>query len=227
MKIAGLQKLTLLDYPGKTACTVFFGGCNFRCPFCHNWELLDGSYPPQMDEEQLVSFLKKRFGMLEGVCITGGEPLLSDDIIPLLQKIREIGYSIKIDTNGSYPERLKRIIDLGLADYVAMDIKNSPEKYAETAGGFSGMDKIRQSIDLLIQGELPYEFRTTVVDELHAEEDFHGIGKLISGAEKWYLQKFQDRDTVPYEGFHAPDADSIAKYADIMRAYVKTVEIRG
>ena len=227
MKIAGLQKLTLLDYPGKTACTVFFGGCNFRCPFCHNWELLDGSYPAQMDDAALISFLEKRKGMLEGVCITGGEPLLSDAIIPLLQKIRSMGYCIKIDTNGSFPERLKHIIDAGLADYVAMDIKNSPEKYAETAGGFSDMEKIRQSIDLLISSGIDYEFRTTVVDELHKAEDFHGIGKLISGAKKWYLQKFTDRDTVPFEGFNAPGADSIAEYADTMRAYVKTVEIRG
>ena len=227
MKIAGLQKLTLLDYPGKTACTVFFGGCNFRCPFCHNWELLDGSYPPQMDDEQLISFLQKRKGILDGVCITGGEPLLSDAIIPLLEKIRGLGYAIKIDTNGSFPERLKRIIDAGLADYVAMDIKNSPEKYAETSGGFSDMEKIRQSIALLVNGSIDYEFRTTVVDELHKADDFHGIGKLISGAEKWHLQKFADRDTVPFEGFNAPGADSIAEYADIMRAYVKTVEIRG
>ena len=227
MKIAGLQKLTLLDYPGKTACTVFFGGCNFRCPFCHNWELLDGSYPPQMDDEQLISFLQKRKGILDGVCITGGEPLLSDAIIPLLEKIRGLGYAIKIDTNGSFPERLKRIIDAGLADYVAMDIKNSPEKYAETSGGFSDMEKIRQSIALLMNSGVDYEFRTKVVDELHCEADFRGMGELIRGAGKWYLQKFADRDTVPFEGFNAPGADSIAEYADIMRAYVKTVEIRG
>jgi len=227
MKIAGLQKLTLLDYPGKTACTVFFGGCNFRCPFCHNWELLDGSYPMQMDEEQLMDFLKKRAGILDGVCITGGEPLLSDDIFALLEKIRSLGYAIKIDTNGSFPERLKRIIDEGLADYVAMDIKNSPEKYAETAGGFSNMEKIRQSIALLMNSGVDYEFRTTVVDELHKAEDFRGMGELIRGAGKWYLQKFRDRDTVPFEGFHAPEADKVRIHADIMRAYVKTVEIRG
>ena len=227
MKIAGLQKLTLLDYPGKTACTVFFGGCNFRCPFCHNWELLDGSYPAQMEEDELLSFLKKRKGMLEGVCITGGEPLISDAIIPLLQKIRDMGYSIKIDTNGSFPDRLKSIIDLGLADYVAMDIKNSPEKYKETAGGFSDMEKIEKSIDLLINGDIDYEFRTTVVNELHTKEDFHAMGNMISGAEKWFLQKFADRDTVPFKGFNAPDADSVREYADIMRKYVKCVEIRG
>ena len=227
MKIAGLQKLTLLDYPGKTACTVFFGGCNFRCPFCHNWELLDGSYPAQMEEDELLSFLKKRKGILEGVCITGGEPLISDAIIPLLQKIRDMGYSIKIDTNGSFPDRLKRIIDAGLADYIAMDIKNSPEKYKETTGGFSDMEKIRRSVEIIMRSGLDYEFRTTVVDELHAKEDFRGMGELIRGAEKWFLQKFADRDTVPFEGFHAPDTDSVAEYADIMRTYVKSVEIRG
>lgn len=227
MKIAGLQKLTLLDYPGKVACTVFFGGCNFRCPFCHNWELLDGSYPPQMTEEALLSFLEKRRGMLEGVCVTGGEPLMNGGVIALLEKIRALGYSIKIDTNGSYPDRLKEIIDAGLADYVAMDIKNAPEKYAETAGGFSDVEKIRRSVEMLIRGGVDYEFRTTVVDELHTEADFHGMGELIRGAAKWYLQKFEDRDTVPFKGLHAPDADRLSKYADIMRIYVKNAEIRG
>ena len=227
MKIAGLQKLTLLDYPGKTACTVFFGGCNFRCPFCHNWELLDGSYPPQTDEESLLAFLKKRSGMLDGVCITGGEPLLSDDIIPLLEKIRSLGFSIKIDTNGSFPDRLKRIIDAGLADYVAMDIKNSPERYAQTAGGFSDIEKIKKSIDILMHAGIDYEFRTTVVAELHAAEDFHAMGNMIKGAGKWFLQKFADRDTVPFKGLNSPGADSITEYADIMRTYVKSVEIRG
>ena len=227
MKIAGLQKLTLLDYPGKVACTVFFGGCNFRCPFCHNWELLDGSYPAQMEEAELLAFLEKRRGMMEGVCITGGEPLLSGEILPLLEKIRALGYSIKIDTNGSFPDRLKEIIDAGLTDYVAMDIKNSPEKYAETAGGFSNMEKIRQSIALLMNSGVDYEFRTTVVDELHCEADFRGMGELIRGAGKWYLQKFRDRDTVPFEGFHAPEADKVRIYADIMREYVKNAEIRG
>lgn len=227
MKIAGLQKLTLLDYPEKTACTVFFGGCNFRCPFCHNWELLDGNYPPETEEEALISFLKKRRGMLDGVCITGGEPLMSDDILPLLEKIRAIGYAIKIDTNGSYPERLKRIIDANLADYVAMDIKNSHEKYAETAGGFSNMEKIGRSIDLLLHGNTSYEFRTTAVDELHCEEDFHAMGKLIRGADKWFLQPFRDRETVPYEGLHAPSEQKLQRYLAVMREYVNNVEIRG
>lgn len=227
MKIAGLQKLTLLDYPGKLACTVFFGGCNFRCPFCHNWELLDGDFQPEMDENALISFLESRKGMLDGVCISGGEPLMSERIVPLIEKIHAMGFSVKIDTNGSYPDRLKRLIDEKLIDYVAMDIKNSPEKYPETTGGFANMEKIGRSIDLLIHGNTSYEFRTTVVDELHSEEDFHAIGRLIRGAEKWFLQAFQDRDTVPYEGLHAPTADQMERYVSVMRQYVNNAEIRG
>lgn len=227
MKIAGLQKLTLLDYPGKLACTVFFGGCNFRCPFCHNWELLDGDFQPEMDENALISFLEGHRRMLDGVCISGGEPLMSDVVFPVIEKIHAMGYAIKIDTNGSYPDRLKRLIDAKWIDYVAMDVKNSPEKYAETAGGFSDMEKIRRSIDLLLHGNTPYEFRTTVVDELHCEEDFHAMGKLIRGAEKWFLQAFQDRETVPYEGLHAPSEEKMKIYLSIMRRYVNNAEIRG
>lgn len=227
MKIAGLQKLTLLDYPQKPACTVFLGGCNFRCPFCHNWELLDGAFPAAMDEAELMRFLQARRGMLDGVCVTGGEPLMSDDVLPLLEKLREMGYAVKIDTNGSYPARLERILSAGLVDYVAMDIKNSPEKYALTAGGFSDMEKIRESVSLLMQGKADYEFRTTVVDELHCEDDFHAMGKLLHGADKWFLQPFRDRDTVPFDGFHAPSEEKLRAYLSVMRNYVNNAEIRG
>jgi len=228
MKIHGLQKMTLLDFPGRVACTVFLGGCDMRCPFCHNAELIDGSAPPVMEEEELLAFLKKRQGLLEGVAITGGEPLLRPDIISLAEKIRDLGYPMKLDTNGTHPDRLREIIDRGLAAYVAMDIKNSPDRYAVTAGVDTlDMGKIRESVSLLMEGRTDYEFRTTVVAELHDADSFRGIGEWIRGAKRYYLQKFTDRDTVPFGGFHAPADNEMHAYAEIAREYVPSVELRG
>ena len=229
MKIHGLQKMTLLDFPGKVACTVFLGGCDLRCPFCHNAELIDGSAPAMMEEEELLAFLKKRQGLLEGVAVTGGEPLLrGDDLLRLAEKIRELGYPLKLDTNGTHPERLRKIIDGGLVSYVAMDIKNSPEKYAETCG-LSQMDlaPVRESVSLLMEGRTDYEFRTTTMAELHDADSFRKIGEWIRGAKRYYLQKFTDRDTVPFEGFHAPADGEMAQYLAIAREYVPEAEIRG
>ena len=228
MKIHGLQKMTLLDFPGRVACTVFLGGCDMRCPFCHNAELIDGSAPPVMEEEELLAFLKKRQGLLEGVAITGGEPLLRPDIISLAEKIRDLGYPMKLDTNGTHPDRLREIIDRGLAAYVAMDIKNSPDRYAVTTGVDTlDMGKIRKSVSLLMEGRTDYEFRTTVVAELHDADSFRGIGEWIRGAKRYYLQKFTDRDTVPFGGFHAPADNEMRAYAEIAREYVPSVELRG
>ena len=229
MKIHGLQKMTLLDFPGKVACTVFLGGCDLRCPFCHNAELIDGSAPAMMEEEELLAFLKKRQGLLEGVAVTGGEPLLrGDDLLRLAEKIRELGYPLKLDTNGTHPERLRKIIDGGFVSYVAMDIKNSPEKYAETCG-LSQMDlaPVRESVSLLMEGRTDYEFRTTTMTELHDADSFRKIGEWIRGAKRYYLQKFTDRDTVPFEGFHAPADGEMAQYLAIAREYVPEAEIRG
>ena len=229
MKIHGLQKMTLLDFPGRVACTVFLGGCDLRCPFCHNAELIDGSAPAMMEEEELLAFLKKRQGLLEGVAVTGGEPLLrGDDLLRLAEKIRELGYPLKLDTNGTHPERLRKIIDGGLVSYVAMDIKNSPEKYAETCG-LSQMDlaPVRESVSLLMEGRTDYEFRTTTMAELHDADSFRKIGEWIRGAKRYYLQKFTDRDTVPFEGFHAPADGEMAQYLAIAREYVPEAEIRG
>ena len=182
MKIHGLQKMTLLDFPGRVACTVFLGGCDMRCPFCHNAELIDGSAPAVMEEEELLAFLRKRQGLLEGVAITGGEPLLRPDIMPLMEKIRDLGYPVKLDTNGTHPDRLRQIIDRGLVAYVAMDIKNSPERYAETAGLEKlDLEPVRESVSLLMEGRTDYEFRTTIVAELHDAESFRGIGAWIRG----------------------------------------------
>ncbi len=228
MKIHGLQKMTLLDFPGRVACTVFFGGCDMRCPFCHNAELLDGSAPPVMTDDELVMFLQKRQGLLDGVAFTGGEPLLQKDLPELAGRIRELGYPIKLDTNGTHPERLKKMIGDGLVQYVAMDIKNSPDRYAETAG-LKTLDlaPIRESISLLLEGTIDYEFRTTAVAELHDDSSFEQIGPWISGAQQYYLQRFTDRTTVPFEGLHAPEETQMRHWADIIRPYVPTVALRG
>ena len=228
MKIHGLQKMTLLDYPGRVACTVFFGGCDMRCPFCHNAELLDGSAPPVMTEEELLEFLDKRRGLLDGVAFTGGEPLLQKDLPELAGRIRDLGYPVKLDTNGTHPERLVRMIREGLVQYVAMDIKNSPDRYAETAGlDTLDMEPIRESVSILLEGNVDYEFRTTAVAELHDDSSFEQIGRWIRGAGHYYLQRFTDRDTVPFEGLHAPTAEQMKRWADIVRPCVPAVELRG
>ena len=229
MKIHGLQKMTLLDFPGKVACTVFLGGCDLRCPFCHNAELIDGTAPAVMEEEELLAFLKKRQGLLEGVAVTGGEPLLrGEELVSLAEKIRELGYPLKLDTNGTHPDRLQRLADAGLVSYVAMDIKNNQERYAETSG-LETMDlgPVRESVSLLMEGKTDYEFRTTTVAELHDEESFRKIGEWIRGAKRYYLQKFTDRDTVPFEGFHAPADGEMGRYLEIVRAFVPAAELRG
>ena len=229
MDIHGLQKLTLLDYPGRTACTVFLAGCNLRCPFCHNSELLDRqTMPPVTDDTELLAFLKKRQGMLDGVCITGGEPLLNPELPELLRKIKTLGYPVKLDTNGCFSERLRSMAEEGLVDYVAMDIKNSPARYAETCGLRSfDLSPVLDSVALLKSGAVEYEFRTTVVDELHDEESFRDIAELIAGAKRYFLQPFADRDTVAFAGLHAPSPEKLAAYAAIIRPRVESLAIRG
>lgn len=220
--------MTLLDFPGHVACTVFLGGCDFRCPYCHNYELADGTADPVMDDTELLSFLSKRTGLLDGVAITGGEPCLHKDLPELLRKIREMGFSVKLDTNGYHPQLLESILKEGLADYVAMDIKNSPAKYAITAGVDQiRMDTFKESIALIMNEARDYEFRTTVVREFHEESDFDEIGRLISGARRYFLQSFTDRDTVPYGNLSAPAKEDLEKYAEIVRKYVPHVIIRG
>ena len=228
MNIHGLQKMTLLDFPGAVACTVFLGGCDFRCPYCHNAELLDPNFPPLMDETELLAFLKKRQGLLDGVCITGGEPLLRQELPTLLGEIRALGYKIKLDTNGAHPAQLRRILDAGLADYVAMDIKNSPERYAETIGRAQfDVTPIRESVRLLMAGDTDYEFRTTVVAELHGEEDIRAIGCWIAGARRYFLQPFTDRETVPLAGLSAPTQAQLDRFLAIAREFVPETQLRG
>ncbi len=193
MIFSGFQKLTLLDFPGTVACTLFTKGCNFRCPFCHNASLVTSSDLPEFSEEEVLAFLKKRQGILEGVCITGGEPLLHPSLPDFIKKVKALGYKVKLDTNGSFPQRLEALISENLLDYVAMDIKNSFEKYHITSGCESAnLSDIEKSIDLLMQGTIPYEFRTTVCKELHTSYDILAIANRIKGAERYFLQNFVD-----------------------------------
>lgn len=228
MKIHGLAKMTLLDFPGKVACTVFLGKCDFRCPYCHNFELVDGSAPPVMEKEDLMAFLSKRQGLLDGVAITGGEPCLNPGLPGLLEEIRALGYMTKLDTNGNHPAMLRELLDKGLLDYVAMDIKNSPGKYALTVGRKElSLEPVMESIGLLMEGRTDYEFRTTVVDELHEAEDFEEMGRLIVGAKRYFLQSFTDRETVPFANLHAPSSEKMEEYVTIARKYVKDASLRG
>lgn len=229
VKICGIQKLTLLDYPEHTACTLFVNGCNFRCPFCHNSELLGGGVE-FYDEAEIFAFLKKRAGVLEGVCVTGGEPTLYTDLDRLLGKIKDLGYSVKLDTNGYLPDRLAALIDAGLVDYVAMDVKNSPERYAETIGlpqEKFDVTRIERSIDIIMKNAPDYEFRTTVVTELFDEKSVEGAARMILGAKKYFLQKFVMRDTVPSKTLTSPQRIVLSRYLDIVRRVIPTAQIRG
>ena len=232
--IAGLQKMTLLDYPGKVACTVFLQGCNFRCPFCHNSGLLDMAGEEYMTPEDLIGFLRKRKGLLDGVCITGGEPTLQPGLVELAEQIKAEGFLLKLDTNGSRPKVLKELIDRGLVDYVAMDIKNCPDRYGETVGvPRISLEGIEESIRLLMQGKVAYEFRTTVMDELHGNAEMEGIGawlQQLGGGEKperFFLQPYADRESVLAPGLHTPAKEKLLEMAEILAPYAKTVEIRA
>ena len=234
MNIQGIQKLTLLDYPGKVACTIFTGGCNFRCPFCHNRDLvlgpdMPGPDAPGLTEEEILAFLAKRKGILAGVCITGGEPLLWPDLKDFLIQIRSLGYLVKLDTNGSLPDRLAALAEEGLIDYVAMDIKNGQERYRETAGLPEDFDlaPILDSVSWLIKGRLPYEFRTTVVREFHRPEDMVSIGRLIQGAAQYFLQGFIASDTVICPGLHGLSAEEMEEYRQLVLPYVPAAKLRG
>lgn len=228
MVIKGFQKLTLLDFPGHVACTVFTEGCNFRCPFCHNASLVLGGGEESYSEDEIFDYLKKRVGILDGVAVSGGEPLLQKDILEFLRKIRELGYKIKLDTNGSFPEKLKEIIDEKLCDYIAVDIKNSPDKYAQTVGrvGYE-TDRITESVKLLEESHVPYEFRTTVVRELHTAHDIAKIGEWIRGAERWYLQSFVDSGDLISPDMRGFDAEVMNQYIEIARKYVPHAKLRG
>ena len=234
MNISGLQKMTLLDFPGKVACTVFLSGCNYRCPYCHNAELLDGKIEPLMSKEEFLSFLKKRQGLLDGVCISGGEPTLSVGLKDLMAEIKAMGYAIKLDTNGSRPAFLKELVAEGLVDYVAMDIKNCPQRYAQTCGlPKVDLSAIEESAAFLISGAVDSEFRTTVVTPLHEPQDMVAMGQWLrdlAGGEKikkLFLQPFADRDTVVFSGLQAPDEGKMAEFCELLKDFVLEINVRG
>lgn len=227
--VLGLQKLTLLDYPGKVACTLFTSGCNFSCPFCHNAFLVNGEHKDELfPVEEIMDFLKKRAGLLDGVCITGGEPLLHEETLVLIDRIRDLGYQVKLDTNGAFPERLAKVLEGKKVDHVAMDIKNSPEKYTVTSGNTSALPKVCESVELLKKGLVSYEFRTTVTGNLHTKEDFVAIGKWIKGAEKYFLQPFLDSgEVLVKDPGYAVETALLEEYLAIVKEYVPQAAIRG
>jgi pyruvate formate lyase activating enzyme len=232
MLICGLQKTTLLDFPGHVACTIFTGGCNFRCPYCQNGELvLNPAAQPCLSEEEVMAFLKKRKGILEGVCITGGEPTLQSDLENFVREIRNLGYLVKLDSNGYRPEILKSLVEQGLVDYVAMDVKASKENYAKVTG-VPGLDvtKIEESVAyLMTQDKIPYEFRTTVVRGLHTLEEFEEIGKWLEGAPALFLQCYQESGNVlcPEVKMGSFEKTELECMAEKARKYIARVEVRG
>lgn len=229
MNFSGFQKLTLLDFPGHVACTLFSHGCNFRCPYCHNAMLVTEEKSGDVfSDEEILSYLKKRKGILDGVCFTGGEPLIQKELPDFIRKVKELGFLVKLDTNGSFPERLKELVGEGLVDYVAMDIKNSLSKYGDTIDikNFS-TEKVEQSIDFLIGSSINFEFRTTIVAEYHTIQDIEDIAKRIKGAKKYFLQNFVDSGNLIGENLHAVSKETLEKMRETALKHLENVEIRG
>ncbi len=229
MRICGLQKLSMVDYPGKLAATVFTGGCNLRCPFCHNALLVTRlDETPEIPEQEVLDFLASRRGLLDGVVLSGGEPLLQPGAAEFLKKVRELGFSVKLDTNGCYPAPLADILARGLADYVAMDIKNSREKYAGTVGvpGFD-LTPVEESIQLLRDSGTDYEFRTTAVREFHTAEDIRAIGQWVQGAPRYFLQSFVDSGNLVGQGCHGLSPLEMQALAEAAEPFFGQVSLRG
>jgi len=228
MNIVGINKLTLLDYPGLTACTLFTGGCNFRCPFCHNASLVLDNSLPRIEEKEIFDFLEKRKNVLQGVCITGGEPTLNFDLDLFIEKIKKIGYKVKLDTNGNKPEVISHLLSNKLIDYIAMDIKNSLDKYAETVGikNFNTFN-IEKSAEILLSAKIDYEFRTTVVKEFHTEEDFKKIGTWLSGGKAYYLQQFVDSGKLIGDNINAYNKEKLQEFLQILKPFFSISGIRG
>ena len=227
MKIFGIQKLTLIDYPGKAAASVFLSGCDFRCPYCHNYDFLDLGGVSLVDDCEVIDFLKSRQKLLDGVCISGGEPLLQEGIIDFIAEIKALGFDVKLDTNGQHPAVLKQLVERKLLDYVALDIKSSLQNYGNCAG-IQKFDtsRVEESADFLISGTVPYEFRTTVVRELHKAGDFHLIGQRFKGAEKYYLQTFKNSEGVPENNFTAYSIAEMNDFCNILSKYMVAVGLR-
>ena len=229
VKVHGFNKLTLLDYPGRLACTVFLGHCNFRCPFCHNAGLvLNPENEPVIPIEEILGTLKKRKGILDGVCITGGEPTVHKKLPEFVQQIKKLDYSVKLDTNGTNPQMVREMVKAGLLDYVAMDIKNSPEKYGETAGIVrADLEAIHETVEFLKSGEVDYEFRTTVTRELHKREDFLKIRRWLSGSRRYFLQAYKESEQVIRPVYSSYSREQLENFRQILLEEISQVEIRG
>lgn len=226
MLIGGFQKMTMLDFPGKVACTIFTYGCNFRCPFCHNATLVIDE-AQLFSESEILSYLNKRKGILDGVCISGGEPLLQSDIFDFIEKVKALGLLVKLDTNGSYPEKLKEAIDRGLVDYVAMDIKTSKEDYSKVADVNVKIEEIEKSVQILLESKVDYEFRTTVVRELHTKENFEKISVWIKGAKRYFLQCFRDNENLIGNNLSAYTTPELEGFLEVLKNNINEVSLRG
>lgn len=228
MQIHGLNKTTLLDYPGIVASVIFTGACNFRCPFCQNSDIvIVPSSQPLISEDEVFSHLNKRKGIVKGICITGGEPTLQPDLAPFIRKVKELGMLVKLDTNGYRPEVISGLLEEGLLDYVAMDIKSSFSSYSEASGIDVDTDRIKESIALIMGSGIEYEFRTTVVKELHSKQTFEEIGEMLNGAKKYYLQGYIDSDRVIKKGLSAYSRKEMEEFAEILAKNINKVDIRG
>lgn len=229
MKISGLEKMSLVDYDGYIASTIFTAGCNFKCGFCHNSPLVLGvENLPSIPEEEILSYLEKRRGILEGVCISGGEPTLNKDLPFFIEKIKALDYSVKLDTNGTNPQMIKSLFDAGLCDYFAMDIKNNREDYASIIG-FDTFDtkKVEQSVEFFLTQKVAYEFRTTLISEYHKKENIALIGKWIKGADKYFLQKFKNSESCIQSYLSAVDEKKVLEFLDIIKKDVPNTKLRG
>lgn len=228
MEFVSINKLTLLDYPEKVSCVLYTPTCNFKCPYCHNWETLIEERLAPLDFDEILSFLKKRQGVLDGVVISGGEPTLMDDLKSRIIKIKELGYLVKLDTNGSNPDLLRELIDEKLIDYVAMDIKHSFSKYYDIIVNRNiNLDDIKESIEILMENKIDYEFRITLVKEYHDIDSIYEIGKMLEGSKKLFLQQYKLSDGVPNKDLHAISEETANKYVEILSQYVDLVELRG
>ena len=226
MKISGIQKLTLLDFPGKVACTIFTPGCNLRCPFCHNASLVF-SCADEIGEESVLSFLKKRVGVLDGICVTGGEPLLQKDIAVFLRKVKALGYLVKLDTNGTFPDRLQPLLEEKLVDYVAMDIKASPNNYDNATGVVTDLEKVCRSVALLKESGVAHEFRTTTVKGIHTSADFEAIAQWLKGEERFFIQQYKVADDMSGDPFESFTKEELDTFAAIVAKTVSQVAVRG
>ena len=227
MNIQGYQKMTLLDYPGRVACTVFTGGCNLRCPFCHNAGIVRNPCEYESAEREVLDYLARRKGLLDGVCITGGEPLLQPDLADFIGRVKSMGYLVKLDTNGSLPDRLSRLLSMGQIDYVAMDVKSSPAGYARATGGDADPSCFAESMRLIRSSGIAHEFRTTAVKGIHTREDFEKIGKWIGADEPYFIQGFVDSGNLLGSGCSAFNADEMQALLQAVIPFIPSAQLRG